>query len=144
MFGQATGKHELTRFTTAWIWGEATSFPVIVFFMYGHNANTQMSFCVRIRNLGVLKFLKLGLLQIWRSITSFENLRLRWGFKQSCSPHQKLSNDMWDVTFTKGNWSDFWLLMVNSQIGNLAFNLYFGHNLCFKYSNGSCKLILNI
>jgi hypothetical protein len=29
--------------------------------------------------------------------------------------------------------------VVGSQIGNLTPNLSFGHNLCFKYPNGSCE-----
>jgi len=33
--------------------------------------------------------------------------------------------------------------MVRSQIGNLTPSLYFGHNLCFKYPNGSCEPILD-
>jgi hypothetical protein len=28
-------------------------------------------------------------------------------------------------------------LMFKNQIGNLIFDLSFGHNLCFKYPNGS-------
>jgi len=35
-------------------------------------------------------------------------------------------------------------LMVGSQIGILTPDPSFGHNLCFKYPNGSFKLILNI
>ncbi len=34
--------------------------------------------------------------------------------------------------------------MVGSQIGTLTIGLSFGHNLCFKYSNGMCKPILHI
>jgi hypothetical protein len=34
--------------------------------------------------------------------------------------------------------------VVESQIGYLTSNLLFGHNLCFKYSNGTCKPILDI
>jgi len=34
--------------------------------------------------------------------------------------------------------------MVENQIFILIPTLSFGHNLCCKYSNGSCKLILNI
>jgi hypothetical protein len=34
--------------------------------------------------------------------------------------------------------------VVESQIGNLTPNPFFGHNLCFKYSNGSCEPILDI
>jgi hypothetical protein len=40
-----TGKHGLTRLTMAQTWGEATTFPLIVFFVTSHRANTQMSFC---------------------------------------------------------------------------------------------------
>jgi hypothetical protein len=32
----------------------------------------------------------------------------------------------------------------NCQIGNLTHGLSFGHNLCLKYPNVSCKLILDI
>ncbi len=34
--------------------------------------------------------------------------------------------------------------MVESQIGNLTLDLSFGHNLCFRCPNGSCKPILDI
>jgi hypothetical protein len=34
--------------------------------------------------------------------------------------------------------------VAGSQIGSLTPGLSFGHNLCFKYSNGSCKFILDI
>ncbi len=34
--------------------------------------------------------------------------------------------------------------MVENQIGNLTPDPSFGHNLCLKYLNGSCELILNI
>jgi hypothetical protein len=34
--------------------------------------------------------------------------------------------------------------VVGSQIGTLTPNPYFGHNLCFKYLNGTCKPILDI
>jgi hypothetical protein len=35
-------------------------------------------------------------------------------------------------------------LVVVSQIDTLILGLSFDYNLCFKYSNGSCKPILNI
>ncbi len=40
--------------------GEATTFPIIVFFMLGNGANIQMSFCRKTPKLGALKFPKLG------------------------------------------------------------------------------------
>jgi len=39
---------------------------------------------------------------------------------------------------------DSQLLMVKNQIGTLTPNPSFGHNLCYKYSNGSCKPNLDI
>jgi len=36
------------------------------------------------------------------------------------------------------NQGDSWLLVIESQIGNLTPSLYFGYNLYFKYPNGSC------
>jgi hypothetical protein len=91
--------------------------------------------------LGVLKFPKLGFLVLWRAITSYENLWLKWGLNQSCSPSWKLSNDMWHATYTRvfqGKYSGW------CQIDTLTLDLSFGHNLCFKYSNGSYNPILNI
>jgi hypothetical protein len=90
------------------------------------------------------KFSKLGLLQLWRPIILCVNLRLKWGLKQNCSLHWNLSNNMWHATCTQGNQGDSWLLVVGSQISNLTLGFSFGHNLCFKCSNGSCKPILNI
>jgi len=127
--------------------GEATTFPLIVFSMPNHGAWTQMSFCpktLKTPKLGVLKFSKLGLLQLWRPITFCADLWLKWGLKQSCTPHQELSNSMWHSTFTQVNRGDSWLLVVKSQIDTLTFGASFGHNLCFKYSNGSWKPILDI
>jgi hypothetical protein len=49
--------------------GEATTFPLIVFYVPSHKTSTQMSFCLRIPKLGVSKFPKLGLSQFWKLIT---------------------------------------------------------------------------
>ncbi len=89
----------------------------------------------------VSKFPKLGLPQLWRPIILCAYLQLRWGLKQSCSPHQELSNGLWYATCTQGNQGDSWLLMVRVRIVNLIPNPSFGHNLCFRYPNGSCKFI---
>jgi hypothetical protein len=94
--------------------------------------------------VGVPKFPKLGFLQLWRPIPLCVDLQLRWGLKQSCIPCWDFSNGMWHATFTQGNLGNSWLLMVRSQIGNLILGPSFGHNLCFKYSNGSCEPILDI
>jgi hypothetical protein len=51
---------------------------------------------------------------------------------------------MWHATYTQVNQGDSWFLVVKSEISSLDLNFSFGHNLCFKYPNGSCKPILDI
>jgi hypothetical protein len=94
--------------------------------------------------VGVLKLPNLGLSQFWGPISSHEDLGLRWGLKQSCGPHQELSKTMFHATCTQLNRVDSKLLMVGTQIANLTPDPSFGHNLCFKCSNGSWEPILNI
>jgi hypothetical protein len=124
--------------------GEVTTFPLIVLFMPTYEAYTQMSFCLGPPNLGIPKFPKLGLSQIWKHITFFVNLWLRWGLKFFYSPCQEHSNNMWHTTCTQVNQGNSQLIVVENQIGSLIPNPSFGHNLCFKYSNGTCKPVLNI
>jgi hypothetical protein len=57
--------------------GEATTFPLIVFFMISHEGYIQMSFFPKTPKLGISKISKLGPLWFWRPITSFSNLQLR-------------------------------------------------------------------
>ncbi len=80
--------------------------------------------------VGVLKFSQLGFLWLWGRITLRVNLWLQWSLKRSCSPCQELFNGMSHVAYTRGNWVDF--------------DLFFGHNLCFRCPNGRCKPILDI
>jgi hypothetical protein len=51
---------------------------------------------------------------------------------------------MWKTTYKHVNQNNYWLLVVGSQIGTLTLGPSFGHNLCYKYSNGSYEPILNI
>ncbi len=44
----------------------------------------------------------------------------------------------------QGNHDDSRFLMIGSQIVKLTFGPSFGHNLWFKYPNGSCEPILDI
>jgi hypothetical protein len=123
---------------------ETTTFPLIILFVINHKGYIQMSSCPRTPKLGISKFLKLGLSWLWRTITSCANLWLRWSLKKSCSLHWELSKYMWHAICTQVNQGDSWLLVRGNQFGTLTSNPSFGHNLCFKYSNGSCKLILDI
>jgi hypothetical protein len=92
----------------------------------------------------VPKFPKLGLLQLRRLIILCVNFQLRWSLKKCCSPCRDISNCSWHTTCTQGNQGESWLLMVRSQIDSLTHGPSFRHNLCFKFPNGSCELILDI
>jgi hypothetical protein len=120
--------------------GEATTFPLSVFSMSGHKGYIQMSFCPGTFR----KFLNLRLSPLGRPIISCAHIWLKWGLKESCRPCWELSSNMWHATYTQVNEGDSWLLMVKNQISTFTPDFSFGHNLCFKYSNGSCEHILDI
>jgi hypothetical protein len=124
--------------------GKATTFPLIVYFVPLHEAHIQMAFCFGTPKWESQNSQSWGLPQLWGPIALHVDLWLRWGWKQSCSPHGELSNIMSHATYMQRNRVDFWFLMVGSQITNLIPDLSFGHNLCFKCQNGSCELILDI
>jgi len=88
---------------------------------------------------GSLEIPQLGFSQLWGSITLHADLWLKWGLKKRCSPRRYLSNGMLHATWKWGNMGDSRLLVVGSQIVNLTLDLSFGHNLCLKCPNGSCK-----
>jgi hypothetical protein len=117
--------------------GEATTFPLIVFFVPSHYPNVILSQDSQIETPGM------GTPTTFEAHNFFLDLQFRCGMKQSCSPCWELSNDMQHATCTKVNQGDSWLLVVRSQIGNLIPSPY-GHNICFKYPNGPCEPMLNI
>jgi hypothetical protein len=122
--------------------GEATTFPLIVYFVPLHEAHIQMAFCPRTPKF--LKFPNSALPRLWGPITFSTDLRLIWGLKQSCSCHWELSNCMWHATYMQGNQVDSRLLLVGSQNANLTPGLPFDQYLCFKCPNGACKPISDI
>jgi len=124
--------------------GEATTFPLIVYSMFGHGTSTQISFCLKILKWESRNSHSWDSYNFGGPITLRENLRLRWGLKQSCSPCQEIFNIMLHDTYTQGNQGDSRLLVVRSQIVNLTPGPSFGHNLCFKCPNWSCEPILDI
>jgi len=94
--------------------------------------------------VGSPKIFEIGILQLWRPITFCADLRLRWCLNQSCSSCQELSKSMWYTTYAQVNQGNSHFLVVVNQIGSLTPDLSFDHNMCFKYSNGKCKPILDI
>ncbi len=104
----------------------------------------QNNILSRDSQMGVLKFSKLGLPQLWGPIILCVDLRLRWGLTQSCSPLWKFSNHMLHATCVQRNRVNSRFLMVRNQIVNLTPDSSFDHNLCFRCPNGSCEPTLNI
>jgi hypothetical protein len=100
-------------------------------------------FLSRDSQMGVMKSTT-GTPAILRAHNFACRLRIAMRFKQSCSPHRDLFNDMSHVACTQGNRDNSWFLVVGSQISNLTLGLSFGHNLCFRCPNEQCKLILDI
>ncbi len=137
------GKLGLTKFTTAWTWGNHHLIPysILCASPQGSHPNHILS---QDSQVGVPKFPKLGLPRLWGPITLCADLWLRWSLKQKCSFCWELSNGMWHATCTQGNWGDSWILMVGSQIANLIYGPSFGHNLHFKCPNGSWEPISSI
>jgi hypothetical protein len=143
-FGARTshGQHRHTRLTTAWTWGEATTFPLIVYSAPLHGAHIQMAFFSR--DSRVPKSRQLGFPQLWSPITLRVNLGLKCNMKQSCSSHREISNGMLHVVCKQVNRVDSQLFLVGSQIGSLTLSPSFGHNLCFRCLNEQCEPISDI
>jgi hypothetical protein len=51
---------------------------------------------------------------------------------------------MWYATYTHVIQNDSRFLVIENQVGTLIPGFSFGHNLCYKYSNESCKPILDM
>jgi hypothetical protein len=87
-------------------WGEATTFPFIVYHVSGHGTSTQMAFCPTTRkwesqnsqswdsrDFGAHNYREINCVDLW----------LRWGLKQSFSSHRDLSKGMSHATYTQRN-----------------------------------------
>jgi hypothetical protein len=120
------------------------NFLLVVLFVISHGGYIQMSFCPKTPNLGVLKFSKLGFPRFWKPIIFCANLQLKWSLKQSFVLHRDFPKDMWHATSTQVYQGESRFFVVGSQIDALIPDPSFGHNVCFKYSNGMCKCILHI
>jgi len=89
----------------------------------------------------VSKFPKLGLLWLWGPITLCAELQLKWGLKQSWNSSSRTFQRYVARHLHTKKSGRFPTFSDRSQIVNLISGLSFGHNLCLKCSNGSCKSI---
>jgi len=73
-------------------------------------------FLSRNSQVGVPKSPKLGLPQLWSSITLWASLGSRCDLKQSCSPRQELSNGMSHAVCKQVNRVDSWLFLSGVKL----------------------------
>ncbi len=126
--------------------GETTTFPLIVLSMPSHRTSTQMSFCLGTPTFpsGSPEISKIGTpatLQAHNFMCKPPiDVRSKATLYSSSRAFQRYVV-CYLQTKKSGN---SWLLVVESQIDNLTLDLSFGHNLCFKYPNGSFEPILDM
>jgi len=77
--------------------GEATTFPLIIYFVLLHEAHIQMAFCPKLPN-GSPEIPKVGIPSTLGVHNFVWKFRLRWGLMKSYSPCQVLSNNMLHAT----------------------------------------------
>jgi len=138
-----TNIHKFTRHTTTRTWGKPPPSPLEHFLWSTIRVASKCHFFSGLPSWESWNSWNWDFWHFWKAITFCVNLRLKWSLKQSCSPCRKISNNMWHAIYTHIFQGDSWFLMVRNQIGILTLGLSFGHNLCFRYSNGSCKPIFD-
>ncbi len=96
MLGRATGNTD-TQDSSQPEFGEATTFPLKLYFVANHETYIQMTFLSHDSRVGVPKLCQRGLPQLWSPITLQSDLGLKCGLKKSYSSRRDLSKDMWHV-----------------------------------------------
>jgi hypothetical protein len=112
-----TGKHELTRLSTAWTWGKPPPSPYSIICAWPRDQHLNVILS-RDSQLGVLGFPKLKPPQLWGPITLCADLILRWSLKQSCSSRRELSNCMLHAR------KSGWFLTFNGRESNCQFDFW--------------------
>ncbi len=120
--------------------GEATTFPLIVFFVALCRGYTQMVLfpgnCPEIVPIGVPG--------LWELISPDCQVRLERGLNQCCSSSRELSNAMSHSLCKRRQEVDSRLLVVGSQTASLTPGPSFAHNLGCICLNGQCEASLDI
>jgi len=136
--GQATSIHEFIRLTMVWTWGNPPPSPLYCFLSLATRVAPKCHFALGLpnreswnsQNWVFYNFLCKFLIETRFKAKLYPSLKI---FQQYMTCNLHASKSRWFLTFNGHdlNWHfDFWP--------------FFGHNLCSKYSNGSCKPILDI
>jgi hypothetical protein len=123
--------------------GEATTFALIVYSVPLHKAHIQIAFCP-VTSKWESWNSRVGTLATFGPHNFVCRPLIEMRSKAKLYHYRELSNNMSHTICTQGNRVDSQLLVIGSQIANLTHDFSFGHNLCFKCSNGSCEPILDI
>ncbi len=121
---------------------EAITFSLIVYYVLLHEATSKWHFVSKLPN-GNPEIPRVGTFATLRPHNFVCRLLIEMRSKAKLQLSLRAFNNMLHATCMQGNWVDFKLLM-GSQIANLTPDPSFGHNLCFRCSNGSCEPILDI
>jgi hypothetical protein len=148
-FGARTshGQHGHTRLTTARTWGSHHLPPYSTLCSSRRRWHPNGYFS-RDSRVGVPKLSRVGVPGLWTPISLDCRVRSQRDLKQSCSPHQDLSNAVSHSQIGCREEVDSRLLVVGSQNwrtpGSSTPGPSFGHNLCFRCPNEQCEPILDI
>jgi hypothetical protein len=127
--------------------GEATTFPLIVFFVAFRQGYIQMALfpeTPKLESRNCLEIVPVGVLGLWELITFDYRVGSQWGLNQSCNPRRDLFNDVSHSQIRCREEVDSRLLVVGSQTASLTPDPSFAHNLGCKCPNGQCEAIFDI
>ncbi len=121
--------------------GEATTFHLIVYFVPGHRADTQMSFVPGLPN-GSFKIPKVEILATLGVHNFVCKPLIKMRSKAKLQPSSR--SFQWYVTRYLHARKSGRFLTFSDRFDKLTLNFSFGHNLCLKCLNGSSEPTLDI
>ncbi len=127
--------------------GEATTFPLIVFYASRGGGYIQMAQILgtpKLESRNCPETVLVGVPGLWELITLDCRVRSQRGLNQSCNPRRDLSNSMLHSQIECQEEVDSRLFVVGSQTASLTPDPYFAHNLSCKCPNDQCEAIFDI
>jgi hypothetical protein len=126
--------------------GEATTFPLIVFFAAPRGGYIQMALfpgTPKLESRNCPEIVPVGVPGLWDLISPECQVRLE-RLNQCCSSPRELSNAMSHSRCRRREEVDSRLLVVGSQTASLTPGPSFAHNLGCRCPNGQCESSLDI
>jgi hypothetical protein len=127
--------------------GEATTFPLIVFFAALRRGYIQMAIfpgTLKLESRNCPEIVPVGVPGLWELITPNCRVRSQRGLNQSCSPRRYLFNAVSHSQIGCRKKVDSRLLVTGSQTASLTPDPSFAHNLGYRCPNDQCEAIFYI